>query len=386
MKITRTAAIILALLFSLTCLTVYGAESGFSGGSGSKDNPYIITTSSQLVQMAKAVNSGESYKGIYFKLENDISLNEIELGVEPKKPVPWLPIGNPNTAFEGYFDGGNHTISGLYIKNQSDCQGVFGVIGRSGTVTSLNLSSSLVEGHYYIGGIAGENNGIIAKCSNDGLSVRGEKYCGGIVGKNNGTVSASFNLCWIGRTGSNGGIAGENNGTIENCYNAGTVDGGYAIAGGIAGENKGLISKCYNAGNVLSEFGLWGNIAGERLNGNTEHCYYLSENAEIIEDVDFPLSTENMKKAESFIGFDFTSIWEMPTEGEYLFPLLKRDAPIPESSVTEELSEAQSTALTSQGTDNENSIKAMHIVLILLSLTVVAVAVVLIVKSKKIKS
>ena len=47
------------------------AADSFAGGSGSKDDPYLIATAEQLAKLAKDVNGGETYAGQYFKLTAD---------------------------------------------------------------------------------------------------------------------------------------------------------------------------------------------------------------------------------------------------------------------------------------------------------------------------
>ena len=49
---------------------------GFAGGSGTEDDPYLISNGSELAYLAQQVNSGNSYKNVHFKLTNDIYLND----------------------------------------------------------------------------------------------------------------------------------------------------------------------------------------------------------------------------------------------------------------------------------------------------------------------
>ena len=84
---------------------------GFAEGDGTEENPYIINTAAQLVYFRNQVDAGVTYKGEFVKLGNDIDLadhlfNPIGYGYTYGK--------ESNTAFMGTFDGGNHTIYGLY--------------------------------------------------------------------------------------------------------------------------------------------------------------------------------------------------------------------------------------------------------------------------------
>ena len=87
---------------------------GFSAGTGTAEDPYVITDASELAYLSASVNSGERYAGRYFILAEDIDLNGI----------PWTPIGtghyssdgtDDKYAFAGNFDGNGHKITGLYI-------------------------------------------------------------------------------------------------------------------------------------------------------------------------------------------------------------------------------------------------------------------------------
>ena len=49
----------------------------------------------------------------------------------------WTPIGPDfDHAYTGAFDGGGHTIEGLYVSINSEetCAGLFGVVGEGGKV------------------------------------------------------------------------------------------------------------------------------------------------------------------------------------------------------------------------------------------------------------
>ena len=79
----------------------------FSSGSGTADDPYKISTSSELAYLAQEVNNGNSYSNNYFVLSNDINLNQYE----------WVSIGDGVHYFEGSFDGNGHTVKNLKMTN-----------------------------------------------------------------------------------------------------------------------------------------------------------------------------------------------------------------------------------------------------------------------------
>ena len=49
---------------------------GFAGGTGAKKDPYLISNVSELAYLAQQVNNGTDYSSVYFKLTNDIYLND----------------------------------------------------------------------------------------------------------------------------------------------------------------------------------------------------------------------------------------------------------------------------------------------------------------------
>ena len=49
---------------------------GFAGGSGTEDDPYLISNGSELAYLAQQVDSGNRYENVHFKLTNDIYLND----------------------------------------------------------------------------------------------------------------------------------------------------------------------------------------------------------------------------------------------------------------------------------------------------------------------
>ena len=65
---------------------------GFAGGSGTEDDPYLISNGSELAYLAQQVNSGNRYENVHFKLTNDIYLNdttdwELWAALQPVKQI-----------------------------------------------------------------------------------------------------------------------------------------------------------------------------------------------------------------------------------------------------------------------------------------------------------
>lgn len=266
---------------------------GFAGGSGTEEDPFLVTNASELAYLAQTVNSeGSEYRGQYVRLEADIHFNDTEKHLWVLNAVPWIPIGGTYrkndhgnvTGFRGTFDGNGHTISGLYIDNpQEDLQGLFGFLDW-GTVSDLTVKDSFIRGQRSVGAIVGGNNGgtvtaclsdatvigtanvggiagsvsNVSNCENSGY-VRGFSNVGGVIGYSSNTIGCTnrADATVIGSL-SVGGIGG--GGSFKNCRNYGDVFGFYEETGGIGGSAYGLIN-CQNEGNVYGKR-LVGGIAG----------------------------------------------------------------------------------------------------------------------------
>lgn len=101
---------------------------GYTSGSGTAADPYIITTAAELRHLAR----GETVAGRYYKLGNDIVINDSTNANWYEEPglKNWIKGTDANGnavsdtmngrelgefLFRGNFDGDGHTISGLFI-------------------------------------------------------------------------------------------------------------------------------------------------------------------------------------------------------------------------------------------------------------------------------
>lgn len=113
------------------------------------------------------VNSGTTYSGKYFKLTSDIILNDNYQNYKNWGDNPpenqWTPIGGHDVSngknntynFEGFFNGNNHTVYGMYYLNNSlNYVGLFGCV-QNATISNVNISQSHIKGNSYVGGIVG---------------------------------------------------------------------------------------------------------------------------------------------------------------------------------------------------------------------------------------
>ena len=181
----------------------------------------------------------------------------------------WTPIGTAESPYGASFIGNGHTISGMAISGESGHQGLFGYLGRSGSVKGLALSGISISGAESSGGIAGESQGTIEDCSVSG-SISGSGIAeGGIAGRSSGTISGCTSSVSTDGDGDVGGIAGINTGRIERSSASGSIRGEYAV-GGIAGLNMdgGTIEACTFSGRIADGY-YAGGIAGCNDTGST---------------------------------------------------------------------------------------------------------------------
>ena len=227
-------------------------------GSGTETDPYQISTADQIKLFRDIVNGSNGQtqnRGAYAVLTANIDLNN----------EPWTPIGNYTEGnqiyYEGTFDGGGYTISGLNVTGKFRCASLFGAV-KGGTIKNLTVAGNV--SHNY---------------SSTGLDC----HVGGIVGSalDAATIENCSNNCSV--TGGSGdfigGIAGSNinNARIIDCYNVGTITGTIIETGGVTGFNMGTISNCYNVGTIkmLHNSNAVGEIVGNNV-GTVKNCYYLA--------------------------------------------------------------------------------------------------------------
>ena len=185
----------------------------------------------------------------------------------------WTPIGtNFYNSYTGTFDGGGHTIKGLTVTTNDQYVGLFGRLGKAGTVKNVVMEGVQITSNHslgYAGGVAGFSwGGTIENCSVSG-SVSGTVSVGGVVGIQ---WEASITGCSSSATVKGmvqvGGVAGETNSgaTMAACYATGNViieiDRTQNISGGgLVGFNDGIsLLSCYATGNVTSTGSSTGNV------------------------------------------------------------------------------------------------------------------------------
>ena len=285
-------------------------------GDDSKDAVYEISNAGQLYWFAGLVNgtlsSVTQKTSANAVLTADIVVNKNVLKsdgtVNEGTFKEWTPIGNTcngsYSPYTGIFEGQNHTISGLYFKQENTSEvGFFGYNGgkisnvgilnsyfcgfsRVGGVCGYNSSTitncynkgvvdGTADGASSFGGVCGCNLGILTNCYNTGI-IKGQSFVGGVSGDNNKTITNCYNTGIVSGQSYVGGIDGDNSGTITNCNNEGKVSGTEDSVGGVSGDNNKTITNCYNTG-IVSGQSYVGGVNGYNKNGTIINCYTTSE-------------------------------------------------------------------------------------------------------------
>ena len=199
----------------------------------------------------------------------------------------WEPLGIPtgrsfgSWTFRTTFDGGGHTLANLFVAREN-FTGLFGAIGSSGVVRDLTLSGVDVTGKRSVGGLAGENHGVVDDVRSTG-EVSGEAQVGGLAGANEGTITRGRSTAAVtgmeppappirglvivfGRLASGtGGLVGFNDGAIRSSHATGRVAGDDNV-GGLVGDNhySAHIAGSYATGRVTGTDNVGGLVGRNR--------------------------------------------------------------------------------------------------------------------------
>lgn len=280
--------------------------SGFAGGTGMENDPWLIENAEQLAYLAQQVNKGKDYQRVHFRLVSDLDLSGKE----------WTPIGTDGKIFWGGFDGGGHTITGMTITGDRDYVGLFGecknFTASSSYIKSVTVRGANISGHSFVGAIAGRGANI-SDCYSIENTICAFRCVGGVCGSLIGNISGCYNSSSVSGNSIAGGIMGSasyegnvGNGVVQYCYNIGavTVRQQDSSVGGITGASADgyNISNCLNCGKITGNGKKVGGIAGSTDSNYMNfigNCYYNSDlnNAGVGEganDKVIPLTTSQL--------------------------------------------------------------------------------------------
>ena len=221
-------------------------------GSGTEDDPYLITSTELWDWFAFTVSLGRNYSGKFVRLDADIDISTT-VGLRGDKP------------FSGTFLGDGHTlttnISSTTTGTGVNEQGVapFHYINGA-TIKDLTVAGTIASASYHTSGLVGFADGtnLIENCAVTATLNISSDYAGGIIG--HGQTSTT---------------------TIRGCVFAGTingVNGNRSNIGGIWGWSDSgtpTLQNCLEDGTYINiasmhPMGLQGG------SGTITNCYYLN--------------------------------------------------------------------------------------------------------------
>jgi hypothetical protein len=333
----------------------------YSGGNGTKLNPYLISSKADMEQLATNVNGGQTYSDAYFLLTRDLT---------GENDIVTTVAGNYSSSryFGGVFDGGGHEIAVNIVQQSGSGAQYAGIFGYTSGATIRNLgvrgsvSSSSSNNYSYSGGICGYagSSTTISNCYNTGnisASSYYYSYSGGICGySSDNTISNCYNTGNISSSSPtttsspaySGGICGYSinlTTTISNCYNIGNISASKlsssysSNSGGICGSGC-TIKNCFSANNQITNTydaarNYIGRIGG--ASGSYENCYAL----DIMSVNGDPISSQstsekdgkdmNIASLQSQSWLKTNLLWDFNTDwclmGEDQFPQFKMAFP-----------------------------------------------------------
>ena len=291
-------------------------------GQGTTSDPYRVRSQADLTWVVL-------HPDAIYQLEADIDLGS----------RTWSQAVIP--CFAGILDGQGHTVRDFGIGGHGGL-GLFSHLGRGAVVTGLHLADVEIDPDgpgSRVGVLAGISGGTILACSVTDSRIRGtqgSRILGGLVGK---TVTGAICSCTAdamvgGRDCSYiGGLVGSHNGgIIRNCFTQGRVVSGAPSrhVGGLVGNCEGAIMDCLSMTTVSNDptFSYHGGFAGAGY--GVIRCYYLSsqDGGGPNRGRGSPLTHQQMRRRESFVGWDFTgssadgtvNAWTMSSGESYPLP------------------------------------------------------------------
>lgn len=278
----------------------------FGGGSGTEEDPWIIATGGHLAKLVKSVSEGETFKGQYFKMTENIYLNDTSYEGWQNDANQWYVSGvGLGSGFAGHFNGDGHIVSGMYISRNSGSRiyaGLFPTISVTCVIEKVGLVNSEVflpkeNFETVAGGIAGSVSSTAATVDEPNYAYISECFADSTVSLTGAAAAAM--VCY-----------GAQPVHIDNCYFTGTVDYSNDDCGVLMGHtwtyHSFVMNNCYVAAQV----------PGVKLGNsmfNTQkyaNCYNLAFQPDAGVVTLYYVSKMNGEAAkDNLVGFDFDNIW-----------------------------------------------------------------------------
>ena len=242
-------------------------------GSGTKEDPYLIYSESDMRKMATQDTNGK-----YYSLKNDLNY----------KVKEYYVIGTVSRPFKGIFDGNGHTISNITLIG-NDYLAMFGY--NEGIIRGLNIKNINVTGNQYVAGLVANNKGTVSMINLEGNISGG--YAAGIVSQGNNTGAIVKDSIMNGNvTGTNAGglvyISANVYGIVENgTYVNNLGSGSYRKIGYIDGKvtagSYSYVEKIEeSAYNNLDAYGTYIKVTSSNADEDGYYFDYNSDNSDII--------------------------------------------------------------------------------------------------------
>ncbi|GEM_PF-2002042 len=240
------AVLLMASLMTSTATLANAITVRFAGGSGTAADPYKVATAEQL-------NNVRNHLGAHFVQTQNIDLSGYS---------NWTPIGDSAHPFTGTYNGVGRKISNLTINEAgnhgSQLRGLFYRISETATLENIYLENVSIGTWYVAGSLVAQNFGTIRNCKIVSGSIAGNEHIGGLAGDNCGLITGCYsNVSVSAEFSTAGGLVGTNyEGIIEFCYATGEVIGTQRVGGlvayfcGRSTELGGAINTCFASGNV----------------------------------------------------------------------------------------------------------------------------------------
>lgn len=253
----------------------------FSGGAGTKENPYKIANARDFKYISKYCAPRESqggygslepshFLGAHYQQTADIDFKDANLST--------YMIASASAPFTGTYDGDNKALSNFTITGAANYTGLWRYADGATFSDILIQGATLTSDYQDTGIIAGRaDNSTVSNCIATTTTVSGsDQRTGGLFGMVEGgsltgcifgaeTDGASDGSSVTGN-GNTGGLVGICNSNMTDCSNIkATVNGGSGTAnGGVAGSVRAAVTltNCTNSGNVNASKDYNGGVVG----------------------------------------------------------------------------------------------------------------------------
>lgn len=313
---SKFLSLLLALVLCFTALPISAfavtpPNEFLSGGSGTQDDPWLISTAADLKALADFINDDThpanaydadgcglgNFHGYYFKQTADIDL----------QGAAWDPIGYSDEShfyFSGHYDGGNHVIRNAVSSGITDngytLAGIFGSV-YFGSISNLhieNVEFSAVgdNDQAFAGGLAG----IVLDSEIANCSVSNSKLSSSRAPSNNNRAGGLVGLSSVGKFTKCASVNNEIKTTSYGGGFVGELDDSYANGSSSFTDcyvsNSTVTASSTNKQNSNCVGGFCGQVTEEIL--SLTNCFIYNTQVSIAAD-----SQYNFNRVGTFVGY-----------------------------------------------------------------------------------